>query len=51
VVNTYHDSLLDSKLGKSKSAFAAIQVIKAIINSDTNMTKRVLTDEKNNAIV
>ncbi|KAL5233567.1 hypothetical protein ACI65C_000977 [Semiaphis heraclei] len=50
VVNNYHDSLLDSELGKSKSAYGAIKVINAIINSDTKTIKKVLTDKKNEDI-
>lgn len=50
MVNNYHDSLLDSELGKSKSAYGAIKVINAIINSDTKTIKRVLTDKKNEDI-
>jgi len=51
VVNNYHDSLLDSELGKSKSAYGAIKVMDAIVNSDTKTIKKVLTDEKNVDIV
>ncbi|XP_025199108.1 microsomal triglyceride transfer protein large subunit [Melanaphis sacchari] len=51
VVKKYHDSLLDSELGKSKSAFGAIKVIDAIVNSDTKTIKKVLTDKKNENII
>jgi len=51
VVNNYHDSLLDSELGKSKSAYGAIKVMDAIVNSDMKTIKKVLTDEKNVDIV
>jgi len=51
VVKKYHDSLLDSELGKSKSAYGAIKVIDAIANSDTKTIKKVLSDKKNKDIV
>lgn len=51
MVNEYHDSLLDSELGKSKSAYSAIKVIEAIANSNTKTIKKVLTDKKNKDIV
>lgn len=51
VVNKYHDSLLDSELGKSKSAYGAVKVMEAIVNSDTITIKKVLTDNKNEDIV
>lgn len=51
MVNNYHDSLLDSELGKSKSAYGAIKVMDAIVNSDTKTIKKVLKDEKNVDIV
>lgn len=51
VVKKYHDSLLDSELGKSKSAYGAIKVIDAITNSDTKTIKKVLSDKKNEDIV
>lgn len=51
VVYNYHDSLLDSELGKSKSAYGAIKVVDAIVNSDTKTIKKVLTDEKNEDII
>lgn len=51
MVKKYHDSLLDSELGKSKSAYAAIKVIDAIENSDTETIKKVLSDKKNKDIV
>lgn len=49
-MDEHHDSLLDSELGKSKSAYGAIKVIESIANSDTNTIKRVLTDKKNEDI-
>jgi len=49
-VNKYHDSLLDSELGKSKSAYGAVKVMEAIVDSDTKTIKKVLTDEKNKDI-
>lgn len=51
MVNIYHDSLLDSELGKSKSAYGAIKVMNAIVNSDTKTIKKVMTDKKNEDIV
>lgn len=51
VVNEYRDSLLDSELGKSKSAFGAVKILKAIKNSDTKSIKKVLTDKKNEEIM
>jgi len=51
VVKEYHDSLLVSELGKSKSAYGAIKVMDAIRNSDPKTIKKVLTDEKNKDIV
>ncbi|VVC41334.1 Hypothetical protein CINCED_3A012915 [Cinara cedri] len=51
VVNEHHDSLLDSELGKSKSAYGAVKVMESIADSDTNTIKKVLTHEKNEDIV
>lgn len=50
IVNKYHDTLLESELGKSKSASGAIKIMEAIVNSDSNTIKRVLTDTKNKDI-
>lgn len=51
VLEEYHDSLLVSELGKSKSAYGAIKVMNAIRNSDSKTIKKILTDEKNKDIV
>lgn len=51
VVNEHRDSLLESELGKLKSAYSAIKISEAIVNSDSKTIKKVLVDEKNKDIV
>lgn len=51
VVDDYHDSLLDSELGKSKSAYGAVKVMESVAHSDLKTIKKVLTDKKNEDIV
>ncbi|XP_050546940.1 microsomal triacylglycerol transfer protein [Daktulosphaira vitifoliae] len=50
VVKKYHDDLIDTELGMSKSAFAAIKVIDALRNSNTDAIVRVLKDKENEDI-
>lgn len=47
----YNESLTESELGKSKSAYGAIKLMKSFVNSDIKSIKKVLTDKENEEIV